>query len=272
MDCAIMTAVDKIDGLPDKTRTLSQSATVGIDTTFFEGFKAGVAFGGFTSAGKIDDFGSKDRAQAFTGTLYASWSLGEGVFLDAALGYGGARFKSTRYDANATGLLTGSRHGDMVFGSLSASWDQKSGQLKYAPYARFEFSQAWLDKYAEQGDANWALAFDKTTFGSQAAVLGLRSQYDIANGSGTVSPTVRVEYRHAFDGDATQTLSYVSDPAMSYGLAIDGSKRDTLTGAIGLKAQGDGALSGEIEYAAGLSMQGGGFAGQGLRGSIRLGF
>jgi hypothetical protein len=41
---------------------------------------------------------------------------------------------------------------------------------------------------------------------------------------------------------------------------------------VGLKAKGDGNLSGQIEYLAGMSAAGGGFIGQGLRGSIRLGF
>jgi uncharacterized protein with beta-barrel porin domain len=269
---SIVTALDRIDGLPDKTRTNSQSVTVGIDTKLFAGFKAGVAFSGFASETKMQDLGSKDRTRAWTGTVYGSWHLGEGVFLDGLLGYGDAQFKSTRYDSNAVSLLTGTRRGDLFFGSVTASWDQKAGQIKYAPYARFDFSQIWLNKYSEQGDALMALAFDKTSVASQALVLGLRGQYDILIESGTVSPTLRAEYRHALNGGATQTVSYVNDPSTRYGLSIDGSGRDTLTGSIGLKAKGDGNLSGQIEYSAGVTVQGGGFAGQGLRGSLRLGF
>ncbi len=269
---SLITDVDRVQGVPDKTRATRQAMTVGLDTRLSEGLIAGMAFSGFTGESKFDDFGSKQRALAWTGAAYGSLKLIDGVFLDSVLGYGDARFKSTRYNANAAGLLTGSRNGDMVFGALRVSWNQKAGQLRYAPYVRLDFSHVWFDKYAEQGDANWNLAFDKSTVSSQAFVLGFRTQYDIANGNGVISPTLRVEYRHTFNGDMTQTMNYVADPASRYSLTLDGSKRDAVTGAIGLKAQGDGALSGQIEYSAGMALQGGGFAGQGLRGSIRLGF
>jgi uncharacterized protein YhjY with autotransporter beta-barrel domain len=269
---AIAVGRDVVAGVPDKTRTTSQSLTVGVDTRLFEGVKAGFAIGGYTSLAKFDDVGTRDRARAWTVSGYGSWSLGQGVFVDGLLGYGGARFKTSRYDSNADSVLTGSRNGDLFFASVTASWDQNAGQLKYAPYARLDVTHAWLDRYAEQGAADWALAFDKTHVSSQAAVLGLRAQYDMPNGAGVVSPTLRVEYRHGFNGNVAQTMSYVSDPGTTYGLTLSSSRRDALTGSIGLKAKGDGNLSGQIEYSAGLGLQGGGFAGQGLRGTIRLGF
>jgi hypothetical protein len=262
----------KTEGAPNMSRASLQAMIVGFDTRISGSFRAGVSFGGQLGESKFDQLGSKQQSQVLMASTYGSLEVAEKLFVDGVLGYGGARFKSTRYDSSASGLLKGTREGDMLFGALRVSLWRKLGQWQYAPFARFDVIQATLKKYAEQGDPAWTLAFDKATASSQALVLGLMSQYDIVQGRSVVSPTLRIEYRHGFNGDVNQSIAYTSDPGTRYNLAIDGSKRDTITGAIGLKARGEGNLSGQIEYSAGMSTQGGGFAGQGLRGTIRLGF
>ncbi|MDB5640938.1 MAG: hypothetical protein JWN07_255, partial [Hyphomicrobiales bacterium] len=263
---AITTGLEKIEGAPNKTRTNAQSVAVGIDAKVFDSFKAGISFGAYTDSSKVDEQGSKNKANALSATGYGSLNLGDGVFVDGLLGYSSIRFKSARFDANATGLLTGSRDGSMLFGSLSTSWEQRSGAVKFAPYGRFDFSHAWLGQYTEQGDQVWALAFAKTNVSSESVAVGIRGQYDIPNGAGTVSPTMRLEYRYDFGGDLTQVVSYAADPTTNYNLGVGAARHGALTGSVGLKAKGDGNLSGQIEYTAGVSASGGGFIGQGLRG------
>ena len=105
---------------------------------------------------------------------------------------------------------------------------------------------------------------------NQGVTAGLRGQYDIALAGGVIAPTLRAEFRRAYGGDAVQNVSYASDASSSYALAVLSPKRDTVTGALGLKAI-SGATTGMIEYAGSFS-PGGGYVGHGLRGTLRMGF
>ena len=103
-----------------------------------------------------------------------------------------------------------------------------------------------------------------------STVLGLRAMYSIAQPWGVISPMGRIEYRHAFSNQYTQTLSYadqVGGPTYALAGVIPG--RDQFTGAVGVKVSTLNNLTFDMEYrltgAAHLITQG-------VRGALRYGF
>ena len=259
----------------DPTQTVksrTQSMTVGVDSRISPVLKMGVAVGAFTSKATFGTDGTRSNSTTWVSTLYSSWNVIDTVFVDTQAGLGDVRMRMNRFDQNATGLLTGARHGSMLFGSLSLSWDRKAGAWKYAPYGRLDVSRTALDAYSEQGDANWALNYDRLNVTSEALVLGLRGQYDFAFGrQAMISPTLRFEYRHGISGNGQQLTAYAADPTTNYAVSLPTANNDSVTTGLGLKAKGESDVTGEIELLLGRSLSGS-VQSQGLRGNVRVGF
>ena len=258
-------------GVVSKSYFTLSGLTAGLDTQIMDGLRGGFAMSYSGEAADLGADGSRMNTRGVTGSLYASWRIKDRLFLDGSLGYGDLNFSTRRYDSNAASFITGQRRGKMVFGSLALSYDAKMGPLKYSPYARLDVIDATLNAYTEVGDEYWVLAFDKAGLGSRSLVLGLRGQYDFEQPWGVMSPTWRLEYRRALNGELTQMMTYVTDPTTSYSLTANGADRDSLSAALGLKAQSKRDLSASLEYL----LSGGvksGLQGQGMRGMVKMGF
>jgi len=240
--------------------------TAGIDRRFTSQFKGGLALGFSAETANINGNGAYNKTRAVTASLYGSYNLGNSLFLDGQIGYGAARFVTSRTDSNVHTLMTGTRPGQLVIGSFTLSSEQKAGKLKYAPYARVNFMKAVLNAYHEQGDADWVLAYNKMNLSSASLTLGVRGQYDFAMDFGTLSPTLRAEYNYNFLGSALQNLSYVSDSSTTYALSQSASRRSGMTLAVGLKAVNSAQLSGSVEYS--LTEAGGVVQGQTVRAAV----
>jgi len=267
---SIMIGYDPQSTRPNKVRVKMSGITVGVDTKLRSNLKAGVAFTFSSDKTDIGTDGTRSKGQSLTGTVYASWKVFDHVFIDGLVGYGSTRLRSRRMDDNANGFIYGVRNARTLFGSITVSHDKKYGAWRVSPYGRLDVIMAQLDAYTETGDANWILSFQRARMTSYSGVAGLRSQYDIAMSWGTLSPTLRVEYRHMFGGNLTQVMSYADDPSTTYSLLQQGTARDTIMGTIGLKARNKAGVSGGVEYMLTSSQHG--IQSQGLRGSLRVPF
>ena len=258
-------------GVETKTHFTLGSLTAGMDTQLMENVKGGFAVSYSSDSNDIGTDGSRLNSRSVASSLYASWKLTDRFFLDGSVGYGGISFDSKRFDGNAAAFITGDRHGRLLFGSLALSYDVKNGPLSYAPYARLDVIDANLAAYTEQGDANWTLAYDRSTMGSKSMVLGLRGEYAIAQNWGVLSPTARFEYRRMLSGDVTQMMSYANEPGTTYSLTTTGADRDMFSASLGLIARSDSDVTGAVEYVLSGAPKNG-LQGQGLRGRLRIGF
>ena len=258
-------------GVVTKTHLTLSGLTAGVDAIFMQGVKGGFAVSYSGGANDLGDDGSRMKSRGITGSLYGSWRVKDRVFLDGLVGYGDMAFSSRRYEANATGLLAGERRGNLFFGSLALSYDAALGPLKFAPYGRLDLMNASLNAYAETGDANWTLNFDKATLSSQSLALGLRGEYGIEQPWGLLSPTGRLEYRRLMSGELTQAMGYAAQPSDAYALTTAPADRDMVSASLGLKAKGAGDVTGSLEYLLSGGLKSG-LQGQGLRGAVRVGF
>lgn len=242
----------------------------GIDTQIMDRVKAGFAVSLSKDKAKFGTDGSYSDGTSVTGSLYASWKVEKDIFIDAFVGYGKLDYAINRYDSNSLSDMTAERKGNMFFGSLIASYDQKNGALKYAPFAGFDVMSGTLNAYTETGDATYNLGYDSLSIRTEGLIAGFRAQYDVPMSWGTLSPTGRVQYRHALAADMTQTVYYDSDPSTTYDFTLSGFTVDTVTTSLGLKATGPTGISTMIEYSNYSSLNGD--QANGVRGMISIPF
>ncbi len=253
-------------------RFTSSGVTLGFDRRIADGLKLGAAFGLGLDHTDIGSDGSRIDARNFDAALYASWRLLPHTYLDVAGGYGTLRYDSKRWSSDGNLMLSGTRSGHDVFGSLGVTHVSRWDGWKLSSYGRLDVVRAALDGYSETGSSLWALSYDSMNTTSVASVIGGRLAYPMLQSWGVLTPTARAEWRHAFDGGYTQTLNYVDLVGLASGYTLSGTStsRDTLTGGLGLRADVGRALSLDLEYL--LTSSASGIESQRVRGAMKYGF
>src|SRR3546814_6265619 len=175
---------------------LAEGATVGI----------GVGYGGDESI--IGGGAARVHSRTTIVAGYGSFEPVADAFVDVLLAHGDLDFHTRRQVEDIGAIASGSRDGGMTFGALSAGIDHHEGSLNWSAYGRAEWMHAGLDSYTETGADRYDLRFDRRTVKSLYGVLGGRIGFTQPVSFGTVSPNLRVEWLHEFDGATTQGLDY----------------------------------------------------------------
>jgi uncharacterized protein with beta-barrel porin domain len=237
----------KIDGSYDNHFTTA-GLTVGIDGRIMDGVKVGLALGYGQDRTTFGSDGSRSDGTAWTATLYGSWRFAPKAFLDVTGGYGTLRFDTRRWSTAGSVMLDGRRDGHEIFGSVGLTFAEKWGALKLSSYGRVDVVKVFLDAYGETGSAVWALAYDRLETTTVSGVAGLRANYTIPVEWGTVTPGVRLEYRHAFEGGFTQRLGYADLGGAGFAITGTPAVRDSLTGGVSLRMMTLDGISIDLEY------------------------
>ena len=234
------------EGVVDNRYTTS-GVTLGLDRRVADSLVLGAAVGFGLDHDAIGTDGTQVASRALTLTLYESWSFAPHSYLDVHGGFGSLAFAASRWDDNVHALLTGKRGGTDLYGSVSITHDARYGVWNFAPYARIDAVEAQLRAYAEDGPLPWALSYDAMRMNALNGVVGARLGYAVTAYWGELTPTARLEYRHAFASGATQGLNYSDLVNVSPGYLISGSSqsRDAVTGGLGLR--GNVAALGEFD-------------------------
>ncbi|WP_423603363.1 putative Ig domain-containing protein [Sphingomonas sp. MS122] len=182
--------------------------SLGLDYRFSERFVAGAAVGYAHDDSRIGEEATRSRAESYSGTLYASFHPGGGLFVDGLAGYGGLSFRSQRYVVPLNVLARGERDGHQWFGSLTAGYDYRNGALHLVPYGRIEVTRSTLAAFTEHGAGPYDLHYELQTADTLTGVASLRGDYRIPARFGFVVPRFRVEYSHDFEGSTRALLSY----------------------------------------------------------------
>lgn len=268
---AILWGQESMMGQASSNRFSTSGVTAGLDARLATGLRAGIAVGFGSDKTSLAAGGGQSSSSSTTGTLYASYRLFGGVFLDGLAGYGQASFSGTRKANGGAVSLSGDRKGQLTFGSVALTSEHKWSRIKAAAYGRLDVTHAAFDSYSEQGSADATLSFGSAQETSLATVIGVRGQYDIEMTWGGMSPFMRLEYRHLTGGNLTQTMSYVADPSALYSMTLTQGSRDTFSGSLGVKAQWVQGVSGSMEYM--LSGSGAGDVhAHGLKGAVQAQF
>lgn len=227
----------------------TDGVSVGADYRLNQAFAFGGGLGYGRDESDIGDHGSHSESDAFTLALYASYSPGERWFVDALLGYQSLGFDLRRFVATNGNIVVGSRDGAQWFGSVSTGADIQRGAWQYTPYVRVDMAQATLDAYAESGDPLYALAYGDLDVHTTTGNAGLRIDYRREVSWGTLSPQLRLEYQHDFEGNGAQSIQYADvTTGPVYRAALSGFDRSRLMLGLGVLFDLDSDWSFKLEY------------------------
>lgn len=223
----------------------------GIDYRLSERLVAGFGVGYGRDRTDIGDNGTESRANAYSAAVYGSFKPIDNFFIDALMGGSVLDFDSTRFITTDGSLTDGKRNGSQLFGSLTAAYEFRQETWLVSPYGRLEMSRSWLDGYAEEGGSIYRLTYGDQTVDTVTGVLGLRANYSIDYTWGRLTPGVRAEYAHDFQGASRAAMGYSALGGLPYALEIEGESSDSGNVGLSLDFTFKNAWSTGIEYQTG---------------------
>lgn len=230
-----------------KFQTTGLSA--GVDYRLSRAFAIGLGMGYGRDASDIGDNGSRSTGHAYTAGIYASYHPGQNFFVDGLLGYQWLSFDSRRYLTSGGGFVTGDRDGGQWFASVSTGVKYRVQDWQVTPYARLDVARASLNAFTEGGDPSVALHYGEQDIDTTTGNLGLTLAYKYPVSFGVISPQLRLEYQHDFQGDSAITMNYAdmfSGPF--YHTSIDGLARDRFMLGLGMNIQTTQDFALRLEY------------------------
>jgi outer membrane autotransporter protein len=230
-----------------KFQTTGLSA--GVDYRFSRAFTIGLGMGYGRDTSDIGDNGSRSTGHAYTAGVYASYHPGQFFFIDGLLGYQWLSFDSRRYLTSDGGFDTGNRDGGQWFASVSVGAKYQVEDWQVTPYARLDVARATLDAFTEKGDPASALHYGEQDIDTTTGNLGLTLAYKYPVSFGVISPQLRLEYEHDFQGDSAITMNYADMlGGPFYHTSIDGLGRDRFMLGLGVNIQTTQDFAVRLEY------------------------
>lgn len=205
----------------------TDGVTVGSDLQVTPALAVGAGLGYGRDRTDVGENGSRSDGEAFSMMLYASYSPGERLFVDALLGYQLLDYDLRRFVTSDGSFAHARRDGSQWFGSLSFGADLVRGNWLVTPYARIDASSGTLDPYAEDGSALFALRYGDQDVESTTGNGGVRMEMRNTTVWGAWTPQLRVEYQHDFKGNGTATMQYADLVGVPfYRTSVDGFDRN----------------------------------------------
>jgi uncharacterized protein YhjY with autotransporter beta-barrel domain len=236
---------DGADGFKFETTGVS----AGIDYRFSRDFALGVGMGYGRDVSDIGDNGSRSTGKGYTTGVYASYHPGQNFFIDGLVGYQWLSFDSQRYLTSGGGFATGQRDGGQWFASVSAGSKFQIEQLQISPYARLDVARATLDAFTESGDPSSALHYGEEDISTTTGNLGLTFNYKYPVSFGVISPQLRLEYQHDFQGESAITMNYADlFGGPLYHTSIGGLGQDRFILGLGVNVQTVQDFALRLEY------------------------
>ncbi|KAG1274324.1 hypothetical protein G6F65_010534 [Rhizopus arrhizus] len=205
----------------------TDGVTIGADRRLSDTLAVGAALGDGRDRRDVGERGSRRDGQAYSMALYASYSLGRSLFVDALVGHQLLDYTLRRYVTADGSFAHARRNGSQWFGSLAFGADLARGDWQFTPYARLDASQGSLDRYAEQGSDLFALRYGSQDVDATTGNAGLRVEVRRVARWGAWTPQLRVEYQHDFSGSGVATLQYADLGELPfYRTTLDGFDRN----------------------------------------------
>ncbi|KQY75373.1 hypothetical protein ASD25_12625 [Brevundimonas sp. Root1423] len=226
------------DGQRDYRFTTS-GLSAGLDAAVSDGVVLGAGVGYGQDRTKVGDNATLSEADSYLGAVYGSWRAAEGLVLDGVLGYGSLEYNSRRWSSDEGDYLFGERSGSMLFGSVSVALERTRRSLSWSPYARLSFGSVELDGFTETGSDVFALRYEALETDMLASTLGASFDWTLERRDGVLAPSLRMEWRHEFEGSQDQIVSYADWLASpDYVVGLERWARDSVSLGLGLQWRG----------------------------------
>jgi hypothetical protein len=156
---------------------------------------------------------------AQSATVYLGYRPSPDFFIDALAGAGDLQMRSARHAAEHVDAAA-DRSGAQRFASLAAGSRLDVAGVAVAPYTRLDAIQATLQPTVETDGGSEVLRYPRQSAASLKAVLGVEGSSRIETRFGALSPRVKAEMSHEFDGAGAASL-VVADSTGGPSVAID---------------------------------------------------
>ena len=236
--------------------------TAGLDYRFTDELTAGVALNYSDASADYDQDRGDLSADRWGVTLYGSYYLDSGLFVDGLLGAGKIDHTLKRRvvysvsgkDANQ--IAKSSPESDLLSASLGLGYTLNREAWTLTPVARVDYFRNKVDDYQERmSDATgvggaMAMSIEAETFKSLTSNIGFQLARAISYRKGVVVPQLRLEWVHEFENDQAAIGARFVNDINSTPFVIQTNKpdRDYFDLGIGVSTQFAGGRSAYLLY------------------------
>jgi outer membrane autotransporter protein len=226
---------------------------LGADYRFTPQLAAGASFG-YTHANTDFDTSAVSAAgqsldsDLFQGTLYATYSLTNSLYLNGSVLFGGGSSDSRRRIVipSSTSVPAVDRIATGSFGvadqsaSLGGGYVIPLGALTITPTARFQYLHVSSDGFTESGASGLDLRYGGSAHNVYLSYIGGQAQYAMQTRFGILYPSARFDWVHQYNsGNAAVSVAYSNDPLLLSNFVFPANRpdRDYFDVGVGLALQ-----------------------------------
>jgi outer membrane lipase/esterase len=203
----------------------------------------------------LDPDDDEVEAGGYSASLYSTYLLGN-FFFDFTASGGMADYKmrrNIRYTLTTDSVdktASSDTDGTHYTLALGAGYEFHAAGAIFGPYVQLNYLKADIDSFREGGADEFNLEIGDQKVKSLLSVLGGQISYPINGAFGTLSPQLRVDWRHEFDNNSRSlNARLINDPTGRVAvIRSDAPDRNYFNLAAGVVAALAGGTSVGLEY------------------------
>ncbi len=250
----------------------------GLDYRFTDAFVAGFALGFNRYEADLAGSGGALDAKVSSLSLYSSYSLPNGAYVDATVGVSGFDFSTLRLIRYTAGGNTENRRArgeyeaEQLSGTLAFGWPLTFGAWNLTPSASIEYSKADSDSFTETGAGGLNLRILGQDVYSTVAALNFQANRSISIERGVLVPYLGASYYFEQRNESNPTLAFFPSDVDRTRILIRSDAADTRFGSVGLGITWymPSGLQAYLDYRRTVALQG--FSQNGLSLGLRIEF
>jgi len=207
----------------------SQGIAVGFDKKLSDNDLLGFAVQYGQSDTDIEANGSSIDTKSYNMSVYRTRPLDDNNFIEGTIGVG--LIESDMVRKSGSNILTASRDGTQIFGSINYGKTFSKKDFNLTPIGRIDLGYTELDAYSESGTD--ALSYAKQTVESGLASVGVQFSDIVKFYDSKFKPFGSFEYGVDFSNSSDIKMNYVSDTSTTYTYTQGVNSTHLLTGEIG---------------------------------------
>ena len=208
-----------------------QTLAIGFDKILNNNDLLGLAIQYGKSDTDIDSNGTNVDSKNYNISVYRTLPLKDDNFVAGIIGVGTVENDLIRI--SGSNILTGSRNGTQIFGSINYGKTLDKGDFNLTPIAHVDLGYTELDAYSESGTG--ALTYAKQTIESGLASVGLQFSDIVKFNNNKLKPFGSIEYGIDFSNSSDAKMNYVSDTSTIYTYTQGANSNHLITSIVGFE-------------------------------------
>ncbi len=222
----------------------SQGIAFGFDKKINDNDIYGFAIQYGQSDTDIGSNGSGIDSKNYNISMYRTRPLDDNNFIEGSIGIG--KIKSDIERKSDSNILTASRDGNQIFGSVNFGKTIDKGNFNLVPALRVDLGYTELEGYQEVGTN--ALSYDDQEVKSGLLSLGFDVNNLVKFNDSKIKPFGLIEFGLDFSDSSVTKLNYVSDTSTTYTYTQDTISDYMLTSEVGFSYDSKNNLSINTSY------------------------